>query len=105
MLTYEASAKIFKKFPWLKEHKRDLELCLNDEAEYYWQRDGRGGVPYSDFTEAVDIAFDFMLEWFERAHEFHVDVDDLEDLSRFVAGHRRACVWAVLISRHHNRTA
>ena len=102
MLTYEVSAEIIKKFPWLKEYERDLESCLNDEAEY-WHRDERVGIRKRDFPEAVDVAFDLMLKWFGRAHEFQVDVDDLGDLSRFVASHRRACVWAVLISRNQHR--
>ena len=98
MLIGEAAAKIIEKHPWLKGHARDLESCMSDEADY-WQRPG--GAP--GFREAVETAHGHMLNWLDRAHEFHVDIDDPEDIARFVAGHRRACVWAILISRNHHR--
>ncbi len=102
MLTYEASAKIIEKHPWLNKYESDLKSCITSEAEFWHGRE-RGGASLRDFPDAVVIAFDLMLEWIERAHEFHVDVDDLEDVARFVAGHRQSCVWAIFISRHQHR--
>jgi hypothetical protein len=99
MLTYEASAQIIKKFPWLAERERDLESCIAGEAEY-WQglAPAHGGT--KKLHDAVDKAHDLIVEWLEQAYEFQVDVDDPEDLSKFVASHRRACVWTVLVARH-----
>ena len=97
MYTYESSEKIIKKFPWLKQHERDLESCIARESEF-WQRESGG-----DFPDAVEKAHELMLEWIEHAHEFKVD-DNLGDVASFVASHRSACVWAILISKHHRQT-
>jgi len=94
MLTYESSEIIIKEHPWLKEHERDLESCIADEAQYWKNED-------VDFPEAVETAHDLMLNWLDTAHEYRVDDDSLADIASFLANHRRACVWAVLISKAH----
>lgn len=102
MLSHEACDSIIEKFSWLKMHRLDLQNVILTEASY-WQQYQHNLGELGDFHAAVDKAHELIVEWLNSAHDWRVD-DSLEDIANFVASTRSACVWAILISKHHRET-
>lgn len=44
-----------------------------------------------------------MIKWYKESDEFLIDINDLEDICRFLASHRIACVWTVLLGKAHGK--
>ncbi len=102
MLTFEASAKIIKQFPFLKEYEHILESVLRDEASYWTaQVPAAGGV--SDFSAAVDKACDLIVHWVEHQADFKFDTSSLEEIALFVGQRRSACSFCVLLAKAQNK--
>lgn len=104
MLSYEASEEIIGHYPWLQSYRRQLEASLMAEASF-WQQYSHEEGELGDYQAAVKKSCKMILEWLKTAHEYEVNICDPEDLADFVAFTRPACVWAVLISKHHDESA
>ncbi len=88
----DASHDISKKYPTLSTS--DIRNMMDDEIrEEESRRDNsnRGGHRYE---RAVATAHERILQWIATADEYQVN-----DVASFVASHRRACVWAVLVGQ------
>ena len=97
--TYDAAEKLIEDYPWLKPHKRDLESLILEEADHWSAEQGKS-KPYSD---AVERTHELMVGWIEQAAEYRVDLDDFDDVLRFMASRRRTAVWTILIAMHQLR--
>ena len=87
---YTLSKQIAQKYRLTQETVSKM-IRIEAEAE---QRDRK-----TKYQSAVEIAAGRIDEWLSSADEYAVDVTSLEDLARFVASHRTACVWAVLMGK------
>ena len=69
----------------------DAEQMVRDEAEAEIDR----GVFYREknqFSKAVNVALDRMIEWYDTGLEYHFD-----SYHDFIASHRKACAWCVFL--------
>ena len=74
----------------------DAGKMIQHEAEAEIARGALKGQK-NQYDKAVDIALDRLLDWFKNGAEYHI-----EPIHEFVASHRRACIWAVLLRKHSN---
>ena len=74
--------------------ERQYLSMVRDEAEHI-RADSLSDHGYTvSFASARRKAEDLILTWARDANSY-----DLSDLPRFVATHRRACIWAVLVGQ------
>jgi len=94
MHTSEAASEFCKwaKIPHNALERQEADKMLGEEA------DEIGG----NAAKAAEHALERMKDWWIVAADFRVDWGNLQDIAKFVASHRRACVWTVAMSLHHN---
>lgn len=55
--------------------------------------------------KAVQQSCLYILDMIEHAAEHRIDTDNLDELATFVAGHRVACTWAILVGKKSTEPA
>ncbi len=100
--TYDAAKKLVEDYPWLKPHERDLESLILEEADH-WQAHFQKSNDPTTYAYAVERTHELMVGWIDHAAEYRVDIDDFDDVLRFMVGRRRTAVWTILIAKHQLR--
>lgn len=78
-------------------HPRDYDAMVQVEADEQMAIAGDLRTPRNQKAAEL-VAQERIQKWADEAHEFVIGSVNFP-LSSFVAGHRRACVWAVLVGR------
>ena len=52
----------------------------------------------NQWSKAIKIALDRMIEWYETGLEYHFD-----SYHDFIATHRQACAWCVFLKIHNSK--
>jgi hypothetical protein len=68
----------------------DMETDEQQEGPYHG-----GKIRYQ---QALDAAYESIRDWLLHGDQYAVNLD-WDSMVQFVASHRRACVWAVLLSK------
>src|SRR5678816_3556104 len=95
----DATLSIHRQYPGL--NTSDLRNMMDDEV-----RDEQARLkvahPYNrtSYARAVSTAHDRILNWLATADEYQIN-----DIASFVASHRRACVWSVLVGQRMKEQA
>ena len=76
----------------------DAEKMIRAEAEVEIKR-GALKRQRNQWDKAVGIAFARLVDWYNHGLDYNTN-----PLHNFVASHRQACVWAVLLKKHHAET-
>ena len=94
MHTSEAAIEFCKwaEIPHNALEREEADKMLSEEAKEI------GGPA----TQATEAALQRMKDWWNQAAEYRVDWGDLLDQAKFIASHRRSCVWTVYMSIYHN---
>ncbi len=88
----DATTDIQKKYPTL--NTSDVRNMMDDEIRAEEERLSKERGIRDKYQRAVTAAHERILQWIATADEFAID-----DVASFVASHRRACVWAVLVGQ------
>jgi len=97
MYDHEA-ARIFCKTIGVSDSEKishDAAKMIANEAQNEIDR-GTFHHQKNQYSKAVDVALERMLEWYNEGLEYH-----FETVHEFIASHRLACSWAVLLRRYH----
>ena len=78
--------------------RSDADKMIRYEAEAEIER-GVFARQKNQYSKAVDVALERMIEWYDNGLEYHFD-----EIHNFVASHRISCSWAVLLKRHHSNS-
>lgn len=49
------------------------------------------------YSDKVSIASDRMINWFINANDYRINLSSIKTVREFVASHRIACVWSILL--------
>jgi len=92
-----------------KMRKREARKALDQMKAYEkFQTVAIFPIGMLDFKTMYEKALDDncnvddLIRWYKEAIGYLVDTNDLEDICRFMASHRVACVWAVLLGKSHH---
>ena len=78
-------------------HAADYDAMVQDEAENEMREFKRRSTA-RNWTNAYQVAQERIQRWADEAHEYAICRGGFT-IASFVASHRRACVWAVLVGR------
>lgn len=79
-----------------------LKAMVDDEVKAVqdqYERRREHGKRKITYNAAYNIAYKRVCQWIEDAREETVDLSNLVELARYVAGHRTAKTWAMIIGR------
>ena len=98
MHSHEASCKFMEHIGISKDsHLREqADKMIRYEAEAEIDR----GVFYrqkNQFSKAVDVALERMIDWYDSGLEYHFDT-----YHDFISSHRISCAWCVFLKRHNS---
>ncbi len=88
----DATTDIQKKYPTL--NTSDVRNMMDDEVRSEEERLSKERGIRDKYQRAVNTAHERILQWIATADEYQVD-----DVASFIASHRRACAWAVLVGQ------
>ncbi len=88
----DATRDIQTKYPML--NTSDLRNMMDDEIRSEEDRLSKERGLRDKYQRAVTAAHSRILDWIGKADEYQID-----DVASFIASHRRACCWAVLIGQ------
>ena len=96
MLPYE-HFKVFKEQALGIVDAFDYQRMVDSEVDSLFAKWKIEDQP-RDEEKAIDLAAGYIQQWYDTGLEFQLDN---VPISSFVADHRMACVWAVLLRREH----
>ncbi len=100
--TYDAAEKLVEDYPWLKLYERALVSLILEEADH-WHAHFQKSDDSTTYAYAIERTHELMGGWIDQAAEYQVDLDDFDDVLRFMASRRRPFVWTILIAMHQLR--
>lgn len=94
METMDATQALVKEFG---VNRDDARKAIDSESDFI-REDGKRDRLRISYAASIDTAYQRIAAWIRTAEEYRVKLD-WEDLAKFVASHRPACVWAVLVGK------
>lgn len=70
------------------------ELVFHHE-DYYRQK--------NKFQKALQVSYDRALEWIQYYKDYNLDLKEITDLRHFVASHREACIYFLILAKELNQ--